>query len=129
MNKKVKSTKPRRKTYPGRIQYTENGKYGKYSRADGPALVYASGSEYWVKGGKKHREDGPAQIDDGGNEWWYYNNQLHREDGPAVTLVGVGEWPGKKFYCYRGIVYRTKKAWSEAVKRYKERGQKKRAGS
>jgi transposase InsO family protein len=108
-----------RRSYTGRIQYTEKGKY---SRDGGPTLMYDSGSEYWIKDGKKHREDGPAQIDGGGNEWWFKNNELHREDGPAVTL-----WDGKQYYCYRGVTFRTKKEWSKAIEKYrKKRGQKKR---
>ena len=42
------------------------------------------GNKVWYKDGQYHREDGPAIIWANGTEWWYKNGQRHRLDGPAI---------------------------------------------
>lgn len=44
---------------------------GKLHRPDGPAVIWADGTEeYWLHG-ERHREDGPAVINpDGSEEHW-----------------------------------------------------------
>lgn len=46
----------------------------------------------WVNN-QLHRLDGPARIWADGSQEWYVNNQLHRLDGPAVVWAdGSQEW-------------------------------------
>jgi len=73
-----------------RVKYTV---FGKYHREDGPADIFANGTQYWFKNGKRHRTDGPASIFPDGSQWWYLNGKQHREDGPAIiTTDGVQCW-------------------------------------
>ncbi len=66
---------------------------GHLHRLDGPAVIFASGDQFWYFNGKLHREDGPAIIFVSGNKSWYLNGLLHREDGPALMLAdGTQEW-------------------------------------
>ena len=37
-------------------------KNGQLLREDGPAMIWADGSQAWYRHGKCHREDGPAHI-------------------------------------------------------------------
>lgn len=38
---------------------------------NGPAVITARGTVYWMQNGLKHREDGPAVIHSyGDKEWW-----------------------------------------------------------
>jgi hypothetical protein len=37
-------------------------KYGRIHREDGPAMIYANGTEVWYSDGKVHRTDGPAMV-------------------------------------------------------------------
>jgi len=47
----------------------------------------------WFLHGFLHREDGPAVIWANGSEFWYKNGDLHREDGPAVIWAsGCKSW-------------------------------------
>jgi hypothetical protein len=65
---------------------------GKTHRADGPAVIYADGSQEWYLNDKKHRTDGPARIwSDGYQEWWL-DGKLHRADGPAVIWSDGYQW-------------------------------------
>jgi len=44
---------------------------GQRHRLDGPAVIYANGSEFYYQNGKRHRLDGPAAIwEDGDVEYW-----------------------------------------------------------
>jgi len=62
-------------------------------RTDGPARIYADGSQEWYLNGKRHRESGPARMWTNGN--WYsfkeYVNELFPEDSPQRTLF-VLKW-------------------------------------
>jgi hypothetical protein len=51
---------------------------GLFHREDGPAIVYADGSQFWYLNGKCHRVDGPAAITASGEKTWYL-------DGKRVT--------------------------------------------
>ena len=42
--------------------------------------------KYYNSAGQLHREDGPAVIYACGTMWWMKNGRLHRDDGPAVVL-------------------------------------------
>jgi len=57
---------------------------GKQHRVDGPAIIWADGSQEWYINGKQHRENGPAKILADGTQKWYINDKLHRDDGPAL---------------------------------------------
>lgn len=48
---------------------------GKLDRLDGPAVVYADGTETWYQNGKVHRLTGPAHI----------NHVLNRRNETVVT--------------------------------------------
>ena len=49
-------------------------------RLDGPAVVFADGSEMWFKDGLIHRVDGPAMIDiDGAIMYYLYGKYLGSE--------------------------------------------------
>jgi hypothetical protein len=77
-----------------RTQYILNGNF---HREDGPAIIWADGTECWYIHGKFHREGGPAFKDANGTEYWYIHGKYHREDGPAI------EWgDGNKEYWYNG---------------------------
>lgn len=63
----------------------------KFHRDDGPALVSATRSEWWVYG-RRHRKDGPA-VESGTTREWWVNGQQHRTDGPAWEHVdGSRQW-------------------------------------
>ena len=62
----------------------------KFHRDDGPALVSATRSEWWVYG-RRHRKDGPAVESGTTREWWAYG-KLHREDGPAQEGDTLKSW-------------------------------------
>lgn len=66
---------------------------GKLHRANGPAVVYASGARSWYRHGIRHREDGPAIVHADGSRSWWVNGKHLREDGPAYeTTYGLKEW-------------------------------------
>jgi hypothetical protein len=74
----------------GIIRYRLNGKH---HREDGPAIIYADGSQEWYLNGEHHRLDGPAIIWPSGTQEWYRNGKHHREDGPAIiTAKGNHAW-------------------------------------
>ncbi len=66
---------------------------GHYHRDDGPALIYADGTQIWYQHGERHRDNGPALIwPDGMQEWWQHG-EIHRDDGPAIiTPMGGQFW-------------------------------------
>ena len=51
---------------------------GKRHRENGPATIYANGTEYWYLNGKKHRENGPAIIYSSGREQYWENGKFIR---------------------------------------------------
>jgi hypothetical protein len=66
---------------------------GKLHRTDGPAIIYAIGTQAWYIDGKHHRTDGPAIIYADGSQAWYKDGKLHRTDGPAVIRAdSTQEW-------------------------------------
>ena len=73
-------------------QYWYN-EHDQLHRTDGPAIVYANGSQLWYFNGKRHRLDGPAVIDPDGDQSWYFNGEYHRTDGPALIYAdGYQYW-------------------------------------
>lgn len=47
--------------------------------------IHSNGAQFWYNKNKMlHREDGPAYIWADGTEVYYLNGKLHREDGPAI---------------------------------------------
>ena len=60
--------------------------------------------------GQRHRTLGPAVIGASGDEWWYQHDQLHRTDGPAIEY----SHGGKSWYL-RGERF-TEQEWNERVK-------------
>lgn len=67
-----------------RATSTMNVKYwrlnGLLHRTDGPAVLYADGSQSWFKNGKRHREDGPAIIGRNGTKSWYLKGKKYSFD-------------------------------------------------
>ena len=59
-------------------------KEGQVHRTDGPAIIYADGTQVYYIEGQWHRTDGPAVIYPDGGVEYYKNDEYHREDGPAV---------------------------------------------
>ena len=61
---------------------------------DLPAIIYASGTQYWYQNGKLHRNgDNPAIIWPDGSKQWYQNNKRHRDNGPAIIWAnGSEDW-------------------------------------
>ena len=58
----------------GNIQYKLNGKL---HREDGPAVIFADGTQSWCLNDKLHRLDGPAIIRANGTQWWYINDKKY----------------------------------------------------
>lgn len=58
-------------------------KTGKYDE------IYPTGraDPMYRRAGKLHREDGPAVVWADGTQLYYFEGKLHREDGPAVIHV------------------------------------------
>jgi hypothetical protein len=66
---------------------------GELHRDDGPAIIYADGTQLWYRNGKQHRDGGPAAIGPDGTQAWYQNDKCHREDGPALIRAdGIQHW-------------------------------------
>jgi hypothetical protein len=62
-------------------------------RTDGPAVIWADGTQLWYSNGRPHRTNGPAVIYADGDRVWCLNGQFHRTDGPAVIYAnGDQEW-------------------------------------
>jgi len=81
----------------GTISYSLNGKW---HREDGPAVIYADGTQAWYLNDLFHREDGPAYIGVDGTQWWYLNGLYHRTDGPAIIRTN-----GTHAWCLNGRKY------------------------
>lgn len=81
-----------------RITYSDGAVHYKNSFTnfhcvDGPAIVTASGNQYWYLDGKPHRANGPAVQDANGDCEWYFHGKRHRADGPAIVRHdGLQEW-------------------------------------
>ncbi len=75
--------------------------YGELHRDDGPAVIWADGTQFWYQHGRLHRDDGPAVIWVDGTQFWYQHDQLHREDGP--TVIGL---TGTQFWYQHGELHR-----------------------
>ncbi len=104
--------KVRRRYHPksGDVYYTVG--YSKvYHREDGPAIIFSSGTKYWLRYGLLHRSGGPAAEFSGGTNFtWYVNGRRHREDGPAVIYPD-----GSLLWCINDKVFKTKEEWFEAL--------------
>lgn len=57
-----------------------------HSTGDNPAVIHASGDEFWYRHGKLHRDgDEPAIVYANGNREWYRDGEKHRDgDLPAL---------------------------------------------
>jgi len=73
------------KEYTRRLKCIENPRFdilkeyrldGVLHRDDGPAKIYANGSQIWFRNNKRHRDDGPAVICVDGCRHWYKNGVL-----------------------------------------------------
>ena len=73
-------------------------KEGQVHRTDGPAIIYADGTQVYYIEGQWHRTDGPAVIYPDGTEFYLQNGKRHRTDGPAVI-----ESDGHEEYWKNGI--------------------------
>ena len=51
-------------------------------REDGPAVVWADGTQYWFNRGKSHFAHGPAILNDDGRLRWYEAGELLRRRHP-----------------------------------------------
>ena len=85
----------------GNIEY--RNKNNKLHRDNGPAIIFADGTQSWYKNGKCHRENGPALIGFIGIQEWYKNGELHRKDGPSVIYAD-----GRKEHWENGKIIRYK---------------------
>jgi hypothetical protein len=66
---------------------------GQRHRTDGPAVIWANGTQAWWLNGQRHRTAGPAVIHSDGTRHWWLNGQLHRTNGPAVIWAdGTQHW-------------------------------------
>ena len=66
---------------------------GQQHRIDGPARIWANGTQWWYHNGQLRRTDGPAVIDADGTQARFRNGQHHRTDGPAVIYAdGSQRW-------------------------------------
>jgi hypothetical protein len=66
---------------------------GQKHRTDGPAVIWANGTQAWYLNGQRHRTAGPAVIHSDGTRCWWLNGQLHRTNGPAVIWAdGTQHW-------------------------------------
>ena len=64
------------------------GKNKVYHREDGPAVLYDSGTEIWMKDGMWHRLDGPAlSSKDFPNTYWINDKAVSDEDFYNHPLV------------------------------------------
>jgi hypothetical protein len=54
---------------------------------DGPAVIWADGSQEWWINGNRHRLNEPAVVNADGSRRWYLNGSLHRIGGPAVEQL------------------------------------------
>ena len=53
---------------------------------DGPAVIYAHGSQHWYINGKRHRTDGPANIyPNGVKQYWIHGKELTEEEFNDIT--------------------------------------------
>ena len=84
----------------------QNGE-GQLHREDGPAVIYADGSQEWYINGDLHREGGPAIINADGSQEWYINGKRHRVDGPAIVYADGSQswWLNGEYYRYDGLPY------------------------
>ena len=55
---------------------------GRSHRADGPAVVWANGMQYWYRRGRDHFAHGPADLYDDGTLAWYEAGELLRRRHP-----------------------------------------------
>jgi len=57
---------------------------GQLHNPNGPALVCASGYEWYYINGKRHNPNGPAIVWPDGSKEYRINDNLHNANGPAV---------------------------------------------
>jgi hypothetical protein len=79
-------------------------------RLDGPAIVWADGSEHWYMNGKRNRENGQAIIASNyKHKEWILCGKYHRLDGPAVETSrldrNTGELVIVNHWCLNDMLY------------------------
>jgi uncharacterized membrane protein len=72
-------------------------------------LVNYNGTERWYnKDNQRHRHNGPAIVYADGTQFWYKNGRFHRDDGPAIIYAD-----GYKEYWIDGIYQPNSKEFKE----------------
>ena len=66
---------------------------GQLHRTDGPAVIYADGSQFWYRDGQYHRTDGPARIYANESYYWYINDQNITNEVKAWMETQDVTWP------------------------------------
>ena len=88
----------------GRVLFADGSqawlKDGVYHREDGPALIMPDGQKEWYINGDLHRWKAPAIITADGKEFWFQHGKRHRKDGPAVTYPS-----GTHYFYLHGALY------------------------
>jgi hypothetical protein len=79
-------------------------------KKNGPAVIYANGTQEWWINERRHRIDGPAYIRSDGYQEWYRNGEWHRTDGPAVTY-----YDGTQTWFIDGTLYFNNKSFQKAA--------------
>ena len=64
----------------GIVRWLDDERY--VHREDGPAEVYAHGTQYWSRHGRFHFAYGPASVWHDGEQWWYEDSNLLRGREP-----------------------------------------------
>ena len=64
----------------GSVRWLDDKGYN--HREDGPAVVYADGTQYWARHGRSHFAYGPAVLYDDGRLVWYEAGHLLRGRKP-----------------------------------------------
>ena len=81
------------------VTVDSNGNYHSYD--DQPAIIRDNGkTRFWYRNGVIHREDGPAVIWADGTQDWMIDGLYHREDGAARIFPD-----GQESYAYGGLFY------------------------
>lgn len=71
-------------------------------RVDGPAVIFADGSEEWWYEGLLHRDGKPAKTHPNGDCVWYTHGKLHCTSGPAIVSLITEWWVNGKLHRLNG---------------------------
>lgn len=70
----------------GTTRWFKNAERSIRHRENGPAVIWADGSKFWLQDGQLHRIDGPAvERADGSKEWYNNGEELTETEFLAVT--------------------------------------------